>query len=81
MAQPIWNTPAGSIGTYPSTTVIVPLQLSATAVLPAVSVTYTVISGSLPTGINMDHAGYITGTPDAVPAPARKTLAGMGTLP
>lgn len=67
MAQPIWNTPAGSIGTYPSTTVIIPFQLSATPVLPATSLTYNIISGSLPTGVTMDHAGYITGTPESVP--------------
>lgn len=67
MAQPIWNTPAGSIGTYPSLTQIIPVQLSASPVLPAVSVTYTLLSGSLPDGITMTSTGLITGTPNSVP--------------
>jgi hypothetical protein len=36
MAQPIWNTASGSIGTFPSGVAMV-YQLSASAVLPAVS--------------------------------------------
>jgi len=67
MAQPIWNTTAGSIGTYPSLTQIIPIQLSATPVLPAVSVTYTLLSGSLPDGITMTPTGLITGNPNSVP--------------
>ena len=67
MAQPIWNTPAGSLGTYPSLIEIVPIELSATAVLPATSVTYAIISGSLPTGLSMTVGGVIYGTPGSVP--------------
>jgi hypothetical protein len=66
MAQPIWNTPAGSIGIYPSFIVIVPIQLSASAVLPAVTVTYAIISGSLPTGLLMTEDGLIYGIPNNV---------------
>lgn len=66
MAQPNWNTPAGSLGTYPSSLTIVPIQLSASAVLPAVSVTYAIISGSLPAGLEMTEDGLINGTPNAV---------------
>lgn len=67
MAQPNWNTPAGSLGTYPSLLEIVPIQLSASAVLPAVTVTYTILSGTLPAGIQMTEDGLIYGIPGAVP--------------
>lgn len=62
MAQPVWNTPAGSIGTFPSL-IEMTFQLSASAVLPAVSVTYAIISGSMPNGISMTEDGSIYGTP------------------
>ncbi len=66
MAQPIWNTTAGSIGTYPSFIEIVPIQLSASAVLPAVTLTYAIISGNLPIGLYMTQGGLIYGTPSNV---------------
>ena len=65
MAQPIWNTPAGSIGTFPAT-IAVSSQLSASAVSPATTVTYLLISGLLPSGIVMSSAGLISGTPNLV---------------
>jgi len=68
MAQPNWNTPVGSIGTYPSLIEMIPFQLSASAVLPAVSITYQIISGSLPDGVTMTTAGYISGLPSLVTA-------------
>lgn len=67
MAQPIWNTPAGSLGTFPSLVTIVPVQLSASAVLPAITVTYAIISGQLPIGLTMTQDGLIYGVPSAVP--------------
>jgi len=68
MAQPIWNTPAGSIGSYPSGNPLKPVlvQLSASAVLPAVTVAYQIISGSLPTGVNMTDNGLIAGVPTSI---------------
>lgn len=68
MAQPIWNTPAGSIGSYPSGTPLSPVlfQLSASAVLPAVTVTYQIISGSLPAGVSMTTSGLIAGVPTSI---------------
>ncbi len=65
MAQPNWNTPAGSIGTFPA---LIPMtyQLSANAVLPAVSVTYSLISGKLPAGLSINNIGFIIGTPSLV---------------
>lgn len=65
MAQPIWNTPAGSIGRFPAT-IAMSVQLSASAVSPATTVTYTLISGTLPQGLSITSAGLITGTPTLV---------------
>jgi hypothetical protein len=65
MAQPIWNTPAGSIGSYPAL-VSALFQLSASAVAPASSVTYALISGVLPDGLSITLNGIISGTPAIV---------------
>jgi hypothetical protein len=65
MAQPIWNTPAGSLGRYPAT-IALATQLSATAVSPATTVTYKVLSGKLPSGISISSNGLISGTPTLV---------------
>jgi hypothetical protein len=65
MAQPIWNTPAGTIGTYPALT-LMDFQLNASAVSPATSVTYTLLSGSLPDGVAITSGGLIYGTPSLV---------------
>ncbi len=74
MAQPNWNTPAGSLGTYPSLLEIVPIQLSASAVLPAVTVSYTIISGTLPSNLIMTEDGLIYGIPGAVPQNTNSTF-------
>jgi hypothetical protein len=63
MAQPVWNTPTGTLGTVPALTQIIPIQLSASAVLPATTVSYSIISGNLPTGLTMTSSGLITGVP------------------
>jgi len=65
MAQPVWNTPAGSIGSFPATLISL-FQLSATAVAPATSVTYALISGTLPSGLSINNSGLISGTPTIV---------------
>lgn len=65
MAQPIWNTSAGSLGSYPAL-IAVSIQLSATAVSPATSVTYALISGNLSSGLAISSSGLISGTPSAV---------------
>jgi len=65
MAQPIWNTPVGSLGRYPAT-IALATQLSASAVFPATTVTYTLLSGTLPNGISISTSGLIFGTPDLV---------------
>jgi hypothetical protein len=65
MAQPIWNTALGSLGSCPALLPI-SIQLSATAVAPATSVTYILLSGSLPSGLTITSSGLIAGTPAAV---------------
>jgi len=65
MAQPVWITTAGSIGNYPAL-FSMSFQLEAEPVLPATTITYTLLSGSLPPGITMDSTGLITGTPSLV---------------
>lgn len=65
MAQPVWNTAAGIIGSFPA---LVPMaySLSATAVLPGTTITYTLISGTLPLGLTISVDGIISGTPNLV---------------
>lgn len=60
MSQPNWNTPSGNIGAFASGSTI-RYQLSATAVLPAVNITYTLISGNLPSGTRVTDNGLIYG--------------------
>ena len=65
MSQPVWNTPAGSIGSYPASLPLL-FDFSATPVLPAISVTYVLISGSLPIGITLSTHGLLSGIPGIV---------------
>lgn len=66
MAQPIWITPAGSIGTYPYGIAMTFLVL-AEPVAPASTVTYTLLSGSLPTNLTLKSSnGLISGIPTLV---------------
>lgn len=62
MAQPVWNTTAGTIGSYPAT-IATSFTFSASPVSPATSLTYTVISGSLPVGLSLASNGILSGTP------------------
>ena len=65
MAQPIWNTPAGSLGTFPSL-LPVAFQLSASAQSPASSISYALLCGVLSPGLSLDQDGLRTGTPTLV---------------
>jgi len=73
MAQPVWNTSAGSLGTYPANLSLVS-QLSASAVTPATTITYTLLSGTLPPGVTMNSSGLISGTPDLVTVDTTSTF-------
>ena len=72
-AQPTWNTPAGAIGSFPAS-VIANYQLSASSVLPATSITYALISGTLPSGVTMNSSGLISGTPSIVTSNVTSTF-------
>jgi hypothetical protein len=74
MAQPVWNTPPGSLGTYPSG-ILATYTVSANAVLPAVTLTYSLLSGSLPAGFSITSDGVILGTPSLVTAETLSTFA------
>ena len=73
MAQPIWNTSAGSIGTYPATLTMA-TQLSASPVSPATTITYTLLSGTLPPGTTITSTGLISGTPTLVTTDTTSTF-------
>jgi hypothetical protein len=64
MAQPIWNTPAGSIGTFPYGVVSV-FELSASPVSPATTIaSYNLLAGTLPIGMTLNTTtGVISGIP------------------
>jgi hypothetical protein len=63
--HPIWVTKSGTLGTFP-TQIPMQVQLVAVPELPAITVSYKIISGSLPNGLNMTTNGLIYGTPDIV---------------
>jgi hypothetical protein len=64
MAQPVWETPAGSLGVVPES---IFYQQNLVAVDPdGGQVLYKVIAGSLPEGVQCTDTGVIVGTPLAV---------------
>jgi len=65
MTQPIWNTTAGSLGSFPAL-ILLDVQLSASAQLPATSIQYSLLSGTLPTGLSLTVDGLIYGLPALV---------------
>jgi hypothetical protein len=54
MTQPVWNTAAGNLP--------FPYTLSASAVAPATTITYSLITGLLPSGLTINSSGVISGT-------------------
>jgi hypothetical protein len=68
MAQPVWQTPAGILGTIPEGVFYqIPLVATATD-----TVYYQLIAGALPNGMQIDDTGIITGIPNA-----RATIQGV----
>ena len=65
MAHPVWITPTGLLGTFPQ---LIPMQIQLEAIPepPATTVSYKIISGNLPSGLNMTTNGLIYGTPNIV---------------
>ena len=78
MTQPTWQTAAGSLGGYPSG-IALNIQLLAIPVLPAVSVTYSLLSGTLHSGLALSALGLISGTPTATASDASYTFAVRAT--
>jgi hypothetical protein len=79
MAQPIWNTTAGSIGSFPYG-FATSFTLSASAVSPATSVTYSLLAGTLPNNIVLNTTtGILTGTPTLVIQDTTTTFAVRAT--
>lgn len=68
MSQPIWNTPAGSIGNY-TENIALTFTFSATPFTPGNTLIYTLLNGELPESNNINvpfilsSAGVLTGTP------------------
>jgi hypothetical protein len=65
-ASPTWTTAAGSISTIGDVARLVYTPLSVSATDPERSVTYSLVSGSVPTGLTFNANGSITGSPSAV---------------
>ena len=59
MAKPIWITNY-NLGILENLTPI-SIELIATPVTPAISVTYSIVSGSLPTGTSLSSTGLLSG--------------------
>lgn len=70
MSAPIWQTPAGFLGTLTERqSASVPLQATGT------DIKYTLISGSLPVGLKLNStSGLISGTPTSVPVDTLETF-------
>jgi hypothetical protein len=61
MAQIKWVTPEGSLGTYSeNSAVVLSLEVDNPVTTPA---TFTLLSGSLPTGMTLSASGQLSGTP------------------
>ena len=61
-SHPVWTTPSGAIGTYPSE-VAMSFQFVASVTAPGTSITYAKLSGSLPPGLTINSTGLLSGTP------------------
>jgi hypothetical protein len=73
--NPIWTTSSGSVGTVYEDIAMSTITLQATDPETGGSITYTVTSGSLPTGLSLNSStGEITGTPNVNDTPV---LAGV----
>jgi hypothetical protein len=65
MAQPVWITPPGSLGTIPEG-VFYQIPLEAYEPVSAQTVYYQVIAGELPAGVQCGANGLIAGVPQAI---------------
>jgi len=66
MSQPVWTTIPGNLGLFPSGTNL-NIQLVATPVAPSNTITYKLISGSLPEGnVTLSTTGLLSGIPKSL---------------
>lgn len=65
MAQPIWLTPKGNLGSY-SAAVPCKIMLRADPTYPASNLTFKLLNGTLPAALAMDDLGVIRGIPNTV---------------
>ena len=72
MATPVWTTTAGKIASIDEE-VAYSVQLEANT-SDSTAITYSVISGSLPSGIGLTSTGLLTGTPAEVAKRTRYTF-------
>jgi hypothetical protein len=67
MAQPVWITSPGSLGTIPEGEFYqIPLQAYVPNPAPGESLYYKVVAGSLPPGIQIGRTGLLAGVPKAL---------------
>jgi hypothetical protein len=65
MAQPVWITPAGNLGTIPEG-IFYQTPLLAYDPSETQTVSYRIIAGQLPAGIQCEDTGLIAGVPQAI---------------
>lgn len=75
MAQPVWNTLSGSLGSYPAG-IAMTTTVSASPILPAANIRYILLSGVLPLGLTLSSDGIILG----IPAPVKSNISTTFTL-
>lgn len=78
MSQPRWQTQAGSLGTYP-TGIPISIQLIAFPEVPATLVSYTLLSGELPSGtskspLTLSYSGILSGIPENISSEKTSTF-------
>ena len=70
MATPVWSTTAGKLASIEEQ-ISFSLQLEANDLGDSTTIEYSLIAGSLPSGITLTSTGLLTGTPAEV---AKRTL-------
>ncbi len=63
MTQPVWITPAGSLGTWPEG---IFYRVSVQAEAPGQDVFFRLIAGELPAGVQLTASGTVEGTPKSI---------------
>jgi hypothetical protein len=64
--SPVWTTASGTIGTYDDYSTAASVSVVATDPDSGATITYSLLSGSLPAGFNLNSGGVISGTTQIV---------------